>query len=126
MYGLVLEGGGAKGSYHAGVYKAILEEGIKIKAVAGTSIGALNGAMIVQGDYETTLDLWNDISYTDIIQDNEEEIERLLNRKLDLEDLKFLSKKILSIVTDRGFDISPFKEMINKYIDEEKVRSTLR
>lgn len=29
MYGLVLEGGGAKGSYHAGAYKAILEEGIE-------------------------------------------------------------------------------------------------
>lgn len=124
MYGLVLEGGGAKGSYHAGVYKAILEEGIEIKAVAGTSIGSLNGAMIVQGDYETTLDLWNDISYTDIIQANEEEIERLLNVKLDLEDLKLLSKKILSLVTDRGFDISPFKEMINKYIDEDKVRQS--
>lgn len=124
MYGLVLEGGGAKGSYHAGAYKAILEEGIEIKGVAGTSIGALNGAMIVQGDFETTLDLWNDISYTDIIQANEEEIERLLNKKLDLEDFKLLSKKILSIVTDRGFDISPFKEMINKYVDEEKIRKS--
>ncbi|HMM69555.1 MAG TPA: patatin-like phospholipase family protein, partial [Gudongella oleilytica] len=52
MYGLVLEGGGAKGSYHVGVYKALLEEGIPIGGVAGTSIGALNGAMIVQGDFE--------------------------------------------------------------------------
>ncbi|MGO1470735.1 MAG: patatin-like phospholipase family protein, partial [Tissierella sp.] len=124
MYGLVLEGGGAKGSYHAGVYKAILEEEIEIKGVTGTSIGALNGAMIVQGDFETILDLWNDISYTDIIQANEMEIENLLNTKLDLEDLKLLSKKIISVITDRGLDISPFKDMINKYIDEERVRKS--
>ena len=47
MYGLVLEGGGARGAYHIGVYKAILEEGIEIGGITGTSIGALNGAMIV-------------------------------------------------------------------------------
>ncbi|OLS03027.1 patatin-like phospholipase family protein [Tissierella creatinophila] len=124
MYGLVLEGGGAKGSYHMGVYKAILEEGIEIKAIAGTSIGALNGAMIVQGDYELGLELWNNISYTDIIQANEEEIDRIINSKLKLEDLKHLSKKLLSLISDRGFDISPFKQMIQKYLDEEKIRNS--
>ena len=49
MYGLVLEGGGARGSYQIGVYKALLEMNIPIKAVTGTSVGALNGALIAQG-----------------------------------------------------------------------------
>jgi predicted acylesterase/phospholipase RssA len=52
MIGLVLEGGGARGSYHIGAYKGILEEGIKIDGITGTSIGSLNGAMIVQGDFD--------------------------------------------------------------------------
>ncbi len=125
MYGLVLEGGGAKGSYHMGVYKAILEEGIDIKAVAGTSIGALNGAMIVQGDYEKCLELWNNISYTDIIQANEDEIHRIMNSKLKLEDIKHLSKKLLVLLTEGGFDISPFKEMIESSLDEEKIRKSV-
>ncbi len=43
-YGVVLEGGGAKGAYQIGVWKALLEYGVKIKAVAGVSVGALNGA----------------------------------------------------------------------------------
>ena len=43
MYGLVLEGGGARGSYHVGVYKALNEAGIELKGIVGTSIGALNG-----------------------------------------------------------------------------------
>lgn len=124
MYGLVLEGGGAKGSYHMGVYEAILEEGIEIKAVAGTSIGALNGAMIVQGDHESSLKLWNKVAYTDVIKGNEEEIERLMNSKLNIEDLKLISKNILNIISQRGFDITPFKNLINEYIDEEKVRAS--
>ena len=124
MYGLVLEGGGARGSYHMGVYKAILEEGIDIKAVAGTSIGALNGAMIVQGDYEKCLELWNNISYTDIIQANQDEIDRMMNSKLKLEDVKHLSKKFLALLSERGFDISPFKEMIESFTDEEKMRKS--
>ena len=124
MYGLVLEGGGARGSYHMGVYKAILEEGIDIKAVAGTSIGALNGAMIVQGDYEKCLELWNNISYTDIIQANQDEIDRMMNSKLNLEDVKHLSKKFRALVSERGFDISPFKDMIESSLDEEKMRAS--
>ena len=40
IYGLVLEGGGTKGAYQMGVYKALLEAGVEIGAVADTSIGA--------------------------------------------------------------------------------------
>ena len=44
--GLVLSGGGAKGAYHLGVMKAIQEMQISIDMIAGTSIGALNGAIL--------------------------------------------------------------------------------
>ena len=52
MVGLILEGGGSRGSYQVGAYKALIEIGIDIQGVAGTSIGAINGAFIVQSDYE--------------------------------------------------------------------------
>ena len=44
--GLVLEGGGAKGAYEIGACKALEEIGINITAVTGTSVGALNGALL--------------------------------------------------------------------------------
>lgn len=44
--GLVLSGGGAKGAYHVGVMKALYELGARVDAVAGASIGALNGAIL--------------------------------------------------------------------------------
>lgn len=44
--GLVLSGGGAKGAYQVGVLKALTEMGVQVDAIAGASIGALNGAII--------------------------------------------------------------------------------
>ncbi|GJG93786.1 patatin-like phospholipase family protein [Cupriavidus pauculus] len=43
---LVLQGGGALGSYQAGVYEGLAEAGIEPNWVAGISIGALNAAII--------------------------------------------------------------------------------
>src|SRR5215472_409784 len=43
---LVLQGGGALGSYQAGVYQALHEAGIEPDWIIGTSIGAINAALI--------------------------------------------------------------------------------
>jgi NTE family protein len=43
---LVLQGGGALGAYQVGVYEALHEAGIEPDWVIGTSIGAINGALI--------------------------------------------------------------------------------
>jgi NTE family protein len=43
---LVLQGGGALGSYQAGVYEALEAQGIEIDRIAGVSIGAINAALI--------------------------------------------------------------------------------
>lgn len=47
--GLVLSGGGARGFAHLGVIKALLEQGIQIDRMAGTSAGAIAGALIATG-----------------------------------------------------------------------------
>jgi NTE family protein len=44
---LVFQGGGALGAYQAGVFQAIHEANIDVSWVCGTSIGAINGALIV-------------------------------------------------------------------------------
>ena len=43
---LVMQGGGAPGCYQAGAYQALHESGIEPDWVIGTSIGAINGAII--------------------------------------------------------------------------------
>lgn len=47
--GLVLSGGGARGAAHVGVYRALLERGVPVDAVAGTSMGAVFGALMAFG-----------------------------------------------------------------------------
>lgn len=44
--GLVLAGGGAKGAYQVGALRYLAEQGFEPTVIAGTSIGALNGALL--------------------------------------------------------------------------------
>src|SRR4051812_2846760 len=53
---LVLQGGGALGAYQVGVYQALHEAGIEPAWVIGTSIGAINGAIIAGNPPEKRLD----------------------------------------------------------------------
>ena len=48
---VVLSGGGAKGAYEIGVWKALRRLSINYDIVCGTSVGALNGVLMVQKDY---------------------------------------------------------------------------
>lgn len=67
--GLVLGGGGARGSYEIGVWMALrdLEIEAEIGGVAGTSIGALNMALFAQGDLQGAITLWTELSKDDIV-----------------------------------------------------------
>lgn len=47
--GLALSGGGAKGFAHIGAFKALEEKGLKPDVIAGTSVGALMGALFADG-----------------------------------------------------------------------------
>src|SRR5258706_1690014 len=53
---LVLQGGGALGAYQVGVYQALHEAGIEPDWVIGTSIGAINAALIAGNAPEHRLD----------------------------------------------------------------------
>src|ERR1700722_1843286 len=60
---LVLQGGGALGAYQAGTYQAMHEAGLEPDWVVGTSIGAINGAIIAGNKVEDRLaklqDFWH-------------------------------------------------------------------
>ncbi|MET0676276.1 MAG: patatin-like phospholipase family protein, partial [Bradyrhizobium sp.] len=60
---LELQGGGALGSYQAGVYQALHEAGIEPDWVIGTSIGAINASLIAGSPEHARLsrlrEFWN-------------------------------------------------------------------
>jgi NTE family protein len=68
----VLQGGGALGAYQGGVFQAMAEHGLTPDWVAGTSIGAINGAIIAGNTPEKRMvrlkEFWDTVSETDVLQ----------------------------------------------------------
>jgi NTE family protein len=64
---LVLQGGGALGAYHAGVYHALHEHGIEPDWIIGTSIGAINASLIAGNPrhqrLEALKEFWQRMAY---------------------------------------------------------------
>jgi NTE family protein len=68
---LVLQGGGALGAYQAGVYQALHEHGLTPDWVVGTSIGAINAALIAGNERATRLAqlkaFWDEVAHQDLL-----------------------------------------------------------
>lgn len=125
-YGLVLAGGGGKGAYQIGVYKALHEMDIEIEAVAGTSVGSLNGALIAQGSYKKAIELWSNINVDQVMKVDPDFFKELISHNLS--NLKSnrdsMINNLTCIVKNKGFDISPLVELLTNLIDEEKLRQS--
>ena len=68
---LVLSGGGSKGALQVGMYRALCEVGLEPDFVVGTSVGALNGALIAAGVGPRGLARgWTDLARSDLFRFN--------------------------------------------------------
>lgn len=114
-YGLVLAGGGTKGAYQVGVWKALNELGIKIKGIVGASIGALNGALFLQNDFKTIEEMYETIKISNIMKVNG------VNEEKNIFDLSNLFNLATDYTKQRGIDNEPLREMIKQHIDIEKL-----
>lgn len=124
MKGLVLEGGGTKGAYQIGAYKALRELGIEFKGVAGTSIGALNGAYIVQDNIEVLEDIWTNYDYTHFMDVDEETYHSIKNIDFTPKNLNMVISLINKARKNQGIDISPFRNLLEKTINEDLIRNS--
>lgn len=124
MLGLVLEGGGAKGAYQMGAWEAFRELGLEFQAVTGTSVGALNGALFAQGDYEQAYDLWYNLKPEQVIQGDPKAIEKLATLEVEVGDLEPLARYVASVFSGGGLDITPLKGLISRLMDEKRLRDS--
>lgn len=118
-FGLVLAGGGVRGAYHIGVWKALDEMGIDVCAVSGTSIGAINGALFAQGNLETAISLWERIALDDIVTLPPE-----LNDVSDLFSVKNIIKIAKEAYKSAGLDMNPLENLLRNILDENAVRES--
>lgn len=115
-YALALSGGGTRGAYEVGAYKALNEIGINIKAIAGTSIGALNGAMFLSANLEKAEDMYNKIDISNVLDVDDD-----INTDKDIFDFRNIFKLIKDYTKKKGLDNKPLKELIEKEVDIEKI-----
>lgn len=121
-YGLVLEGGGARGAYQIGAWRALIEAGIQIKGVSGTSVGALNGALVCMGDLEKAEEVWENISYSQVMSVEDKFMEGIIKRDFKLMGQAEVIKNSLRYLSNGGIDVTPLRELIAGHIDEDKIR----
>lgn len=119
--GLVLAGGGVKGAYECGAIQALDELGVTFDVVTGTSIGSLNGCLVAQKDNDKLYELWKTIKMEDILADalpNHLDIESLVNSN------NLISTFFKKYVKEKGADITPFKDNIDKYYDYDRLKNS--
>lgn len=122
MRGIALEGGGAKGSFHVGAIKALKELGITYEVVAGTSIGAVNGAFIALDQIDQLEQIWLSSEAKDMMAGDPDVLRKIVN--LDFRSDQARIKQFISdTLKQGGIDITPFKAKLRIYIDEERLRN---
>ena len=109
---LVLAGGGARGSYQVGVWRALMELDWHPQIITGTSVGGLNGAMFVLDRYETARDMWLTIRSRDVMELPEENA-----------DLSALHQFLRRVVKAGGMDVTPLEEIVERVLDEDALRA---
>ncbi len=124
--GLVLEGGGVKGAYQVGAIKALEERAIKFDGIVGTSIGAVNGALYLQGGFKCMLDVWLNMDIDTVYDFTEQEVDMLYDKRYASVAFDYMKRGL----DKRGnfFDKSYEKvqEYFNSIVKEEDIRRTNR
>lgn len=125
VYAIALEGGGARGAYQVGAWRALEEAGIRYNAVSGTSVGAINGALMAMRDLPQAEQIWKDIRFSQIINVDDADMGRIMSGGFEnLEQVKSAFQTIKNIIQDRGLDVEPLRNLLAERVDEEKIRNS--
>ena len=121
----VFSGGGSRGSYQIGVWKALREIGIKPNMIMGTSVGAINATMVVLNDLESAEKLWTELETEEIFDISTDN--KFLEKGdgdlfgISMEEAYGYAKEIL---TNGGAGSNGMYNILKKYVDEKKFRKS--
>lgn len=109
--GIALAGGGARGAYQIGAWKALQEFGYDklVSCYSGASVGSLNAVMFAMGDYKAAETVWLSLDKDTLFTMEKNIYKRVLKEKLN-----FFNKGI--------YDTKRLEEMMDETIDYDKVR----
>ena len=115
---LVLSGGGAKGAWEAGAAVTLIEQGMPVRLVAGSSAGALTAAMLADGRLDRLQELWRSLSR-----------EQVYGLRAGVLFAGLLPGWLTLLALDQAgslFDPAPLRELIASTLDFERVRASPR
>lgn len=118
---LVLGGGGAHGAYQVGVWQALQELEIEFQLITGTSVGALNGALIQQNDLEQAKAMWRAIETRDILA------VPFQNRESEnfAEAVRRVQQFALATVKQNGISTEPLAKLLQELLTAQPVNASL-
>ncbi len=120
--GLVLGGGGAHGAYQIGVWQALQEKNLSFEIITGTSVGALNGALILQNDLEQAISLWKQLTTNQVLKFPKLIEEKDLRKRF----IKETKQMVRTALVERGASIAPLERLVRQTLDPQKIRKTDR
>lgn len=118
---IVFAGGGSKGAYQIGAWKALNELGEVFSIATGTSIGSINAGFYVQHDYDAAHKMWNEVTAADIMVNGinfDVSFDGIFSQRENL--IPFLK----NYINTKRVDNSPFHKMMQHYFDAEKFFSS--
>lgn len=134
-FGLVLTGGGAKGAYQAGALMYLAEIGIEPQIIAGTSIGALNGAVLsAHRPFSSAVrhlnQLWDRLGQSEILRPNTNAALHILSYAAQTF-VPTLREWVLDFLIHQGmlkdsstiFDPLPIEQMLRAAVNPTQLRS---
>jgi NTE family protein len=144
---LLLQGGGALGSYQAGVYQALAEANLEPEWIAGISIGAINSALIAGNPPESRVaklrEFWEAVStpplgipYLKSVEIADEFTRRLVNQARAMGILLFGAPQFFSprapspvfwpfqhVDAMSHYDVSPLKATLERLVDFDRINA---
>ncbi|MPQ44266.1 patatin-like phospholipase family protein [Clostridium tarantellae] len=127
--GLVLSGGGGKGAYELGVWKALKEMQLDsyIKVFSGTSIGAFNAVLFAQDDLERAEALWDEVTMEMLVPLTKFALlKKGLALALGVKSINFVKKYMHSKLESGNVPKDGVINIVNKYIDINKMKENDR
>ena len=109
---LVLAGGGSRGAYQIGVWKALSELGWKADIVTGTSVGSLNGALYALDLYEAARDMWLQLQDADVME---------IPARYHSGEVRDL---VRAVASEGGLNVAPLEGIVERLLNEEEMRKS--
>ena len=114
--GLVLKGGGVKGSYQIGSYYAFRDCHIKLDGFVGTSIGSFNSCMLASNMYRELLNFWYNVNPGELLDFDANFVKGINDKIIDEKFLKGALSTVKSVVKNKGIDNSKLLDRIYNQI----------